>query len=77
MTVRRKRRAPTDPAEVAAAVPAAALAAFPPEDYRTYFRDLTDEVEDLTGQRDHGFTMQVAEVLGISVVDWFKRQLIR
>lgn len=75
MTVRRTRKVPTSPEQVAAAVNPAALAVFPPVDYRSFFRALTEEVEDLTGQYDHGLTMRVAEALGVSPSDWFRVKL--
>ncbi|MGD7003660.1 hypothetical protein [Corynebacterium halotolerans] len=56
MTVRRTRKVPTSPERIAAAVPAVALEMFPPEDYRSYFGALTEEVEEITGQHDHGIT---------------------
>lgn len=78
MTIRRSKRAPTSPEEIAAAVPAAAIAVFnQTTDYRTFSKALTEEVEEITGRYDHRLTMRVAEVLRVSAVDWFKRQLIQ
>lgn len=78
MTVRRSHRGPRSPEEIAAAVPEAALTAFEQTaDYRAFTQALTEEVEEITGQYDHLLTMRVAEVLAVSVVDWFKHQLQR
>ena len=76
MTTRRRRKTLTSPEEIAAAVPAAALAVFPSEDYRAYFRALTEEVEGISGQHDHQLTMRVAEVLRVFPVEWIRRKLI-
>lgn len=43
-------------------------------DCRAYFQDLTDEVEDPTGQRDHSLTLRVTEVLGVDPAGWFQRR---
>lgn len=76
MTVRRSRKTPASPEEIAARVHPAAVAVFhETDDYRAFTRALTEEVEEITGQYDLGLTMRVAEVLGVSVVDWFKLQL--
>lgn len=73
MTVRKTKKVPTDPSRIAAAVPAAALVAFnQTEDYRGFFSDLTDEVEEISGERDHGLTLRVAEELDIDPASWFK-----
>ena len=78
MTVRKSKKMPTDPARIAAAVPAAALVAFNrTDDYRRFFSDLTDEVEEISGIHDHGLTLRVAEELGICPASWFRTQLLR
>lgn len=77
MTVRRKQKMPTSPEAVAAKVPAVALEMFPPEDYRSYFGALTEEVEEVTRQHDHGLTLRVAETLGVDPASWFRSRLRR
>lgn len=75
MSVRRTRKVPVSPEIIAAAVPAIALEMFPPEDYRSYFGALTEEVEEITRQHDHGLTLRVAEALGVDPASWFRRML--
>lgn len=72
VTLRRTSKVPVDPEHVAAMIPVAAVAAFPPEDYRDYFNRLTDEVEEITGVRDPSLTMEVALLLRITPADWIK-----
>lgn len=66
-----------DPERVAALIPAAALAAFPPEDYRDYFNKLTDEIEEITGVRDPGLTMQIARAQSTRPADWVQVELAK
>lgn len=76
MTVRRTKKVPTDPSRIAAAVPAAAVQTFnQTSDYRGFFRDLTDEVLEISGQHDHGLTLRVAEELGIDPASWLRVKL--
>ena len=76
MTIRKTKKVPTDPARIAAAVPAAAVRVFTQtDDYRAFFSDLTDEVEEISGQRDHGLTLRVAEELSIDPASWFRQML--
>ena len=78
MTVRKSKKMPTDPARIAAAVPAAAVRVFNrTDDYRAFFQDLTDEVEEISGVHDHGLTLLVAEELGICPASWFRYQMLR
>ena len=72
MTIRKTKKVPTDPARIAAAVPAAAVRVFnQTEDYRGFFRDLTDEIEEISGKREHGLTLRVAKVLSVTPADYF------
>lgn len=81
MTLRRSSPAPTNVRDVASRLPdwLTAHALEPsftdPNLYRDWFTALTDEVESITGVRDHGLTMSVALVLGVSPSRWFQRTL--
>lgn len=70
VTLRRTSKLPVDPTQVAAMIPPAAVAAFPPDGYRDYFNRLTDEVEEITEVRDRGLTMEVAKIFRTSPSHW-------
>lgn len=78
MTVRNTTTTAATPEEVAALIePHTVSGIFDQEEYREYTEALGDLVEEITGVSDRGLALEVSEVLGTSVSDWYRYRLSR